>query len=392
MKKKILFYTSGLGLGGVERVIIELLKNINKDKFDIKLGLQYSNENLFIDEIPKEINYEFMLPQKIIDRSLYYRSKKKNFIYKILYSMMLGYEKYIIKKNYLKFSKDRDIVIDFKSGDFLKLISLNKTQKKICWIHGALENLNKWKKNANDFKKNIMECDKVICICDEMKDGFIKKIPKIEDKMQVIYNSFDFERINNLSCDLAEVNIEEKKLLSNNYLIMVSRIETKMKDFKTLFIAFKNVLKEKANIYLYILGDGPDRDQVQKLTSDLGILKNVIFLGTKKNPYPWIKNCQILIHSSKAEGLPTVLIEGLILNKLIISTACSTGPKDILEYGKYGSLVEVGDSTSMGNEILELLNEKSKKRNNYLAFGMERIIKFDKKYVIKKVEELLLKL
>ena len=64
MKKKILFYTSGVGLGGVEKVVLEVLKEIDKSKFDIKLALQYENENLFENEIPKEVNYKYMLPQK----------------------------------------------------------------------------------------------------------------------------------------------------------------------------------------------------------------------------------------------------------------------------------------------------------------------------------------
>lgn len=144
--KKILFYTSGVGLGGVERVILEVLKEIDKSKFDIKLGLQYANENTFENEIPKEIDYKYMLPQSIIDKSLYYRSKKKNIFYKLLYSFMLKYEKYVIKKNYINFSKDRDIVIDFKSGDFLKLINLEngKNKKRICWLHGEILKLNRY--------------------------------------------------------------------------------------------------------------------------------------------------------------------------------------------------------------------------------------------------------
>ena len=89
MMKKILFYTSGVGLGGVEKVILQVLKSIDKNKFDIKLGLQYANENLFEDEIPKEINYKYMLPMEVINKSLYYRSKKKNVFYKILYSFLL---------------------------------------------------------------------------------------------------------------------------------------------------------------------------------------------------------------------------------------------------------------------------------------------------------------
>ena len=197
--KKILFYTSGVGLGGVEKVILEVLKAIDKNKFDIKLGLQYENENLFESEIPREIEYKYMLPQEIIDKSLYYRSKKKNIFYKILYSFMLKYEKYIIKKNYLEFSKDREIIIDFKSGDFLKLINLNKGIKKICWLHGEITKLNRYEERKNKLRNQLKKCNKVICICNEMKENVIKEIPEIEDKLEMIYNPFDIEKIKELS-------------------------------------------------------------------------------------------------------------------------------------------------------------------------------------------------
>lgn len=78
--KKILFYTSGVGLGGVEKVILEVLKLIDKKKFDIKLALQYETENLFENEIPRDIEFKYMLSKSISEKSLYFRKKKKNIL------------------------------------------------------------------------------------------------------------------------------------------------------------------------------------------------------------------------------------------------------------------------------------------------------------------------
>lgn len=150
-KKKILFYVSGIGLGGVEKVILEVLKGIDKEKYDIKLGLNNENENFFENEIPKEINYQYMVNRKIIEKTLMYK-KRKNILNKLFYSYMLWYEKYIAKKKFLKFAEDRDILIDFKSGDYLRLINLFKDKKKMVWLHGEIINLTKYKKN----KKNLL--------------------------------------------------------------------------------------------------------------------------------------------------------------------------------------------------------------------------------------------
>lgn len=391
MKKKILFYTSGVGLGGVEKVVLEVLKEIDKSKFDIKLALQYENENLFENEIPKEVNYKYMLPQKIIDKSLYFRERKKNIFYKMLYSFMLSYEKYIIKKNYLEFSKDREIVIDFKSGDFLKLITLENgvDKKRICWLHGEITKLNKYEKRKKFLRENLNKCDKVVCICEDMKNGVIKEIPELEEKLEVIYNPFDIEKIKIKSNDYSEIKNEEKKLLEDNYIIMVSRLELKMKDFNTLIKAFKIVNQKRKDTKLYLLGDGPDKEKIENMIKNENLQENIKLLGVKRNPYFWIKNSKLLVHSSKSEGFGLVLVEALILGKVVISTNCKVGPREILDNGKYGSLVEVGDYNSMAQEILELLQENSIKKEKYLINIDESVERFDKKNIIKQIEGVL---
>lgn len=391
MKKKILFYTSGVGLGGVEKVILEVLKEIDKSKFDIKLALQYENENLFENEIPKEVNYKYMLPQKIIDKSLYYIERKKNIFYKMLYSFMLSYEKYTIKKNYLEFSKDGEIVIDFKSGDFFKLINLENgvDKKRICWLHGEITKLNKYEKRKNFLRENLNKCDKVICICEDMKNGVIKEIPELEEKLEVIYNPFDIEKIKIKSNDYLEIKDEEKKLLEDNYIIMVSRLDNVQKDFDTIIKAFKTVNQKRKDIKLYLLGEGPDREKIENMIKNEDLQEYIKLLGVKRNLYPWIKNSKLLVHSSRYEGLPTVLIEALILNKIVISSNCPTGPREILDNGKYGSLVEVGDYNSMAQEILELLQENSIKREKYLTNIGQSIERFDKRNIIKQIERVL---
>ena len=391
MKKKILFYTSGVGLGGVEKVVLEVLKEIDKSKFDIKLALQYENENLFENEISEEVNYKYMLPQKIIDKSLYYRERKKNIFYKMLYSFMLSYEKYIIKKNYLEFSKDREIVIDFKSGDFLKLINLeNRVDKKrICWLHGEITKLNKYEKRKKFLRENLNKCDKVVCICEDMKNGVIKEIPELEEKLEVIYNPFDIEKIKIKSNDYSEIKADEKKLLEDNYIIMVSRLELKMKDFNTLIKAFKIINQKRKDIKLYLLGEGPDREKIENMIKNEDLQEHIKLLGVKKNPYPWIKNSKLLVHSSKSEGFGLVLVEALILKIIIVSTNCKVGPREILDNEKYGSLVEVGDYNSMAQEILELLQENSIKKEKYLSNIDESVERFDKKNIIKQIERVL---
>lgn len=88
-KKKILFYTSGIGLGGVEKVLLEILGLLDKEKFDIKVALQNENENLFESEIPKEVSYKYMLSQKTINKLEYFKQRRRgNILYRLFYSIM----------------------------------------------------------------------------------------------------------------------------------------------------------------------------------------------------------------------------------------------------------------------------------------------------------------
>ena len=222
-----------------------------------------------------------------------------------------------------------------------------------------------------------------------MKNGVIKEIPELEEKLEVIYNPFDMEKIKIKSNDYSEIKDNEKKLLEDNYIIMVSRLDNVQKDFDTLIKAFKIVNQKRKDIKLYLLGEGPDREKIENMIKDEDLQEYIKLLGVKRNPYPWIKNSKLLVHSSRYEGLPTVLIEALILNKIVISSNCPTGPREILDNGKYGSLVEVGDCNSMAQEILELLQENSIKKEKYLSNIDESVERFDKKNIIKQIERIL---
>lgn len=383
-KKKILFYVSGIGLGGVEKVILEVLKGIDKEKYDIKLGLNNENENFFENEIPKEINYQYMVNRKIIEKTLMYK-KRKNILNKLFYSYMLWYEKYIAKKNFLKFAEDRDILIDFKSGDYLRLINLFKDKKKMVWLHGELSDLVKYKKNKKNFEKNLRKCNRIILISQIMKELFVKKVPELAKRTELIYNPFDFESIRKKSTDLSEEDNKSIEMLNSNYFLMVSRIDFQSKDFETLLKAFKIFSKDNREYNLFLLGDGSKKDMkiLELKIREYNLEKRVILLGVRKNPYPWIKNAEILIQSSRYEGLPTVLIEGLILDKKIIATDCPTGPREILENGKIGKLIKIGDYISMAQNMKKVLEEENKKDYK------ESIERFEKDRILKKIESLI---
>jgi len=373
-KKKILFYTSGVGLGGVERVILETLKMLDYNKFDVKLALQFGDENLFEDEIPEEVDYRYMLPLDFIEEILEIKSKKKkNFLYKLKYNFMLKKQRKIIEENFKEFSEDRDLLIDFKSADFHKLFS-KIDKEKICWYHTSLPTSSAYKKGKEKLRKGLSQYKKIITICDEMKEEFKEEFPEYEEKFLRIYNAFDIEKIRGFSEDESNVLEEEKELFNSGYLLTISRIELKQKDFRTLFKAFKEVAEKENKLKLVVIGDGPHRAEVEEMIKEMNLKNRIILLGKKKNPHPWLKNSKAFILSSNYEGFGLVLVESLIQGKPTISSNCKTGPKEILKNVEAGYLFNVGDYKDLVKKIEEaLLVERSIKLEDIERFSKEKI-------------------
>ena len=144
-----------------------------------------------------------------------------------------------------------------------------------------------------------MNYDKIITVCNEMREEIVGLYPVFNKKIDVIYNPFNFDRIHAKSLEIDDLSGEEKELLKREYFLSVSRIDEKQKDFSTLIKAFKSIKNNGINEKLYIIGSGPDEIKLKELVKELELEKEILFLGAKKNPYIWMKNAKLYIHSSK---------------------------------------------------------------------------------------------
>jgi len=127
------------------------------------------------------------------------------------------------------------------------------------------------------------------------------------------------------------------------------------KNFSLLLDAFA-VLRRTMPCRLIILGEGPLRQQLEEQIRRLGLEDSVALPGFLDNPYPWIRGCDVFVQSSRWEGLPTVLIEALALDKRIVATDCPHGPSEILQQGALGALVPVADVAALASGMREALS------------------------------------
>jgi len=140
---------------------------------------------------------------------------------------------------------------------------------------------------------------------------------------------------------------------------------------------------------LVVLGDGELRPNIERLVSDLELDNDVVLPGFVDDPYSWMSRSSLFVLSSYREGLPTVLIEAMACGAPVISTDCPSGPSEILEGGKWGELVAIGDVSGLAKKMLEVLNSSTKINVSprLEAFTADTIIEEYKKVLLPKLEK-----
>ncbi|WP_394863581.1 glycosyltransferase [Paraclostridium bifermentans] len=173
------------------------------------------------------------------------------------------------------------------------------------------------------------------------------------DKIDVIYNPIINQSIIEKSNDIIDDIYFNDDTITN--ILAVGRL-TEAKSFDTLIKAVNILLKDRKDVRLTIIGEGPKREELERLAKDLKIDSYVDMPGFKDNPYSYMSKCDVFVLSSKWEGLPSVIIEAMACGADIVATDCKSGPREILEDGKYGILTPVGDEHKLANAINQSLS------------------------------------
>lgn len=388
--------SGSLRMGGIERVLIEVLQNLDRNKYNISLLIEDDSgeENVFLKDVPKDIDLYFLKPESLIKKTEYHRNKRKNIFHKIMYELYMRKERKTTLYNTLE-SLDKirgkygeiEVFLDYDWGARRYINKIN-AKKKIIWLHSSITNLLKKKSKIIRFGKNIKNYDKIVTICDEMKKEAEELYPFLKNKLYRCYNPFNFERIQRLSTDVSELNEKQKELLKDNYIVAVSRLDLVQKDYYTLIKGYKKSLEKGIKEKLYIIGYGRDEDKIKELIRKEKLENRIILVGKMKNPYIWMKNSKLFVHSSFYEGLPTVLIEAMICGKVVLSSNCPTGPKEILNKYDCGLLFEMKNIEDLSNKLANLLLKEN--LENYQERIEKRIKEFTTEEVMKEYDKIII--
>lgn len=317
---KILFFIDSIAGGGAEKVLRNLVNNMDQDKFDITVQT--------IDHAPAEKYLRKEVRYKSINR---FRNPLLKKMYQ--YWIRLCAELKILYPLYIK--GDYDIEVAYLECGPTKIIasSTNRKAVKIAWVHCDLEKKEGFTDSIEKSKKYYEKYDKIVCVSKEVQLGF-QKLFGTKFKTIVENNVIDEEEV--LSGASEQIEWDSKN--GQKRLLAVGRL-VQQKNFTYLIDTCAKLKDADFSFQLIILGEGPERHKLEKQINELNIWDCIKLQGFCANPYPYMREADIIICSSLYEGISTVVQEALILGKPIVTTPC-TGMEELLGESEYGVIAE----------------------------------------------------
>lgn len=376
MKKKILFMVINMNVGGTEKALLNMISEMPKDKYDITV-LMLERSGGFLDIIPNGVEVDYvngfdnmksMLnePPYATSLKLFKQGKLKS-AFTIIYFHVLAkimsdrniFFKYVLK-DYPLVKDSYEVAIAYAGPmDFISFFVANKVKakKKIQWIHFDITKIGF---NQNYASKMYSQFDKLFVVSNEGKEKVNRKLPLLKYKTDNFLNIISSK----LVMELANNGPGFEDDFSGVRILTVGRLSLEKGQDLTIPVLAK--LKEAGyNVRWYCIGDGNAKEEYKKLINEYNVNNDYLLLGAKTNPYPFMKQCDFYVQSSRHEGYCITLAEARCFDNPIISTNF-TGAREQITHEFTGLLVNF-DKQQMFNAIKSLLenrNLEDKIRNN----------------------------
>ena len=368
MKKSILIASQAMEIGGAERALLGLLHSIDTDKYDVDLFL-YRHEGELMDLIPKNIN---ILPENKKYREMatpilttikrgnidiaygryVAKRKAKNYVDKHFPNtdnqVELTYShKYTVK--YMPNISDKlyDLAISFLTPHYY-IAEKAKAKQKIAWIHTDYSFINI---DIDTELEMWSKYDYIASISENVTEAFLKKLPALEDKIVLIENINSPKFIREQS-EIFDASFEMP--INNSVKILSIGRFSNPKNFDNVPDICKRILSKGCNLKWYIIGYGGDEQLIRHKIQEADMQDNVIILGKRDNPYPYIKACDIYIQPSRYEGKAVTVREAQILCKPVVITNYPTADSQ-LDNGVDGIIVPL-DNEGCADGIATIIN------------------------------------
>ena len=355
-KKNILFIIHDISNAGIERVCLDILNGVNKEKYGLFVLLyQSKGQNTFDVNLPENITY-FKRDIRTV------RNKICRIIY-LFYQIVRS-----IKKSNAK------LIVSFIpfTNSIIFIIHSFMCYEHIATQHNLLSrDISLLKGKASIYKALLWKfiykrLQYLITVSNSIKKDLISNFGVKENKVKVIYNGVDLERINQSIKNKLDISIDK-------YIVYVGRIEYQ-KSVDTLIQAFSIVRKSLNDLNLIVMGEGSLLVEIKKKVENIGCMQTIHFIGFQSNPYIYIKNALCLVLPSLFEGFGCVITEAMACGTPVIATNIE-GPKEIITHGYNGLLFAPKDYEKLAMEIEKIINNEDL-RKILISNGLRTVMKY----------------
>ena len=366
--KRILFMIPNLSVGGAEKVLVNLVNNMDRNKFEITILTLFAGG----------VNEQFLKPH-IKLKTCFKKTFRGNSQILKLFSPQ-GLYRHFIKEDY-------DIVVSYLEGPTARIVSgcPNNSAKLVSWIHIQQETAKSASysfRSFNEAKECYNKYNNIVCVSEYVKKDFCR-IFDYHGNIDVLYNTNETSEIIQLSNEKLDVNFSQDEI----NICVVGKVAMR-KGCDRICRIHKRLRADGINTHIYFLGTGPDENYVKSFASENNLNDSVTLLGYLTNPYKYVKNSDLFICASLAEGFSTAATEALIVGTPVVTVEVS-GMKEMLgENNEYGIVTENSED-ALYNGIKKILTEPHL-LEHYAKKALERGKVFSTEKTVSAVEKMLM--
>lgn len=379
---KILIHIPKLVFGGAEKVLVDFSRLLVDKGHEVEVIETYEGGPL-LNMLDSRVKKSAICSKAYTDK--FYVSfeeiKSENNVIKLcekiikkLFIQIVGYERlaYRLKRKEFK-NKQYDVAINYLELESAKFCTeIVQSRKKIQWIHIDVNNID-YKSFIDNQQRYYRQMDKIVCVSEWSKKSFLENYPNLENKLEVIYNFYDTNKVIEKSNEkIDNLRDSEEQII----ILSIGRLVESKGYLRSIKIC-KRLVDEGLNFKWIVLGEGGQREELEEEINRQGLKKRFILKGTTSNPYSYIKACDIFTSLSYVEGFSTVIVEAKILKKPVIATDVCGVREQIID-NETGIIVQSEEEIYEGLKRLIL---DSKERNNLSKNNnLSNIIDNERKY------------
>ncbi|WP_336481244.1 glycosyltransferase [Bacillus sp. FJAT-53711] len=348
-------------MGGIEKALISMLESMQKDEYDITVLVMGRGGEL-IDEIPNHVKVKCLYGnEKSIIEKIWNYTKRGNFInaFRIGWYTVLAkkaktvYEQEMYQSKMLPIAEtEYDLAIAYHTpASFPVVYVMNniKAKVKAAWIHS---DISQYERELQSYKNFYRRYDRIFCVSKFAMNKFVEVYPDLKGKASVFYNILDQKRLNLMS--VKDEGFNDK--FDGIRILTVGRL-TSQKGQDIIPSILMKLKSKNYNIKWYCIGDGESRSKLESMIKKYDLEEYLVLLGTKNNPYPYIKQCDIYVQPSRHEGYCITLAEARAFNKPIVTTDF-VGAREQIENGQDG-LITKFDENEIYSAMENLISNKA---------------------------------